>query len=588
MNSSNNNNTKSKTTFRIVGVLLVLCGMITTSFGFTLKSVDQFSWLVKPKMKSNEKLLQTYSRLKHKDPMLPALMHGLKRYMSGAQNVNKFDAVIRDNIRKFQVDRKTIESMLKNWDALDLQLKQRWFPKELIDLDAKKALDLNMFAKSVMSAAGKYASSVKGIPLPRRLRPGIVQPPQITEVRTAGLDFVLVLRPGGEFTLIGRNFSAVAAENRIQIGRVGSGTGVVELEVLHELTPMSATTTQLRGIAPRTIVPGDYNVRIITNRSRSNLWPAYVDTPPAPAARLDSVMPSACQFPGQVVMLRGENFAPDAVIQLEFIDADVIGADDIRAGYRDVRVGRPMVDFRNRNEIFFTIPHETWPGDYSISVTNPGAPTSLRALFTVCTPSYRVELDSIFCRDESDWESPGDDEIMIHAYGNADDGAFEDNQRTPEFEDFEDGTRRRFAGINLFSNHGAHVPVKHSMIFSHLVMESDDYSRSTGVLLASFLGGIAEGIAAIVGAAIGATAVAIGAVTGGIAIIVGLVVIAILLDPSAPDSIGIGWDRFTAQDLQLRTATGGASRSFLRTTSYLNDDDDGSYDVTYRVVRSRE
>jgi hypothetical protein len=588
MISSNNNNTQSQLTFRFVGVLLVLCGMITTSFGFTLRPVQPFPLLAKPKMNAADKLLQTYSRLQHKDPMLPALMHGLKRYITGAQNVNKFDAVIRDNIRKYQVDRKTIESMLKNWDALDLNLKQQWFPKELLDLDARKALDLNMFAKNVMSAASKYASSVKGIPLPRRLPPGIVQPPQITEVRTAGLDFVLVLRPGGEFTLIGRNFSAVAAENRIQIGRVGSGTGAVELEVLHELTPTSATITQLRGVAPRTLAPGDYNVRVITNRSRSNLWPAYVETPPAPAARLDSVMPSECQFPGQVVVLRGENFTPDAVVQLEFIDADVIGADDIRAGYRDIRVGRPMVDFRNRNEILFTIPHETWPGDYSISITNPGAPTSLRAVFRVCTPSYRVELESIFCRDESDAEWPGDDEIMIHAYGSADDGAFEDNQRTPEFEDFSDGTRRRFTGINLFSIGGAHVPVKHSMIFGHLVMESDGYSRSTGVLLASFLGGIAEGIAAIVGWAIGATAVAIGAVTGGIAIIVGLIVIAILLDPSAPDSIGVGWDRFTAQDLQTRTASGGASRSFLRTTSYLNDDDDGSYDVTYRVVRSRE
>jgi hypothetical protein len=74
-------------------------------------------------------------------------------------------------------------------------------------------------------------------------------------------------------------------------------------------------------------------------------------------------------------------------VELEFIDADVGPTGDVRAGYRDIRAGRPSVDFRNRNEIYFTIPQETWPGDYSLAIINPGAPSCLHETFNVCTPT---------------------------------------------------------------------------------------------------------------------------------------------------------------------------------------------------------
>jgi len=541
-------------------------------------------------MTAEMKLQQFYSKQRHKDPILPVLMHGLKRYLAGTQNPGKFDKLVRDNLTKYQISRTRIEAMVKEWDVLNPDFKARIFPKELLDLDPKRALDLNMFAKAVFEAAGKYPLP-KGFPLPRNLPPGIIAPPQITEVRTAGLDFVLVLRPGGEFTLIGRNFSPTAAQNLIQIGHVRSGAGSVELDVIHELTPSSATVTQLRGIAPLDLTPGDYNVRVITNRSRSNLWPAYVETPPARAATLDTVTPGACQFPGQRVLLRGANFVEGSLVELEFVDADVTGSEDIRAGYRDVRSGRPVVDFRNSNEIYFTIPQETWPGDYTISVVNPGAPASLHQVFTVCSPSYRVELESIFCRDESDWESPGDDEIVIGARGNADAGLFTAATATREFEDFSDGVRQpragSFTGIDLFSRGGDSVAVKSSLDFMYMVFESDDYSRSEAIALIGALGGIADGAVAIIGAIAGAAVATIGAISGGIAIVVGLIVVAVLLDPGTPDLIGGRLDHFTAQQLQVRSAS-SPSRSVSMTGSFSNDDDIGSYDIGYRIIRARE
>ena len=564
--------------------------MVATSFGFSLKVVRPFPILPKSIMTPQMKLQQFFSKQQHKDPMLPVLMHGLKRYLAGPQDQNKFDKLVRDNMSKHQVSRTSIESMVKNWDALKPEFKEQWFPKELLGLDSKKPLDLQMFTRSVMSAARNFGTP-KGVPLPRTLLPGITPPPQITEVRTAGLDFVLVLRPGGEFTLIGRNFSAVAADNRIQIGRVREGAGTVELEVLHELRPTSATVTQLRGVAPVALTPGNYSVRVITNGSRSNMWLAYVETPPAPAARLDSISPGACQFPGQRVLLRGDNFVAGSLVELEFIDADVTGPEDIRAGYRDIRVGRPVVDFRNRNEIYFTIPQETWPGDYSLAVINPGAASSLHMTFNVCTPSYRVELESIFCRDESDWESPGDDEIIIASHGNSDGGAFEADAATREFEDFSDGVRQprtgSFTGINLFSRGGEAVPVKYALGLTYMMLESDDYSRSEAIALVGALGGIADGTVAIIGAIAGAAVATIGAITGGIAIVVGIIIVAILLDSNGPDLIGGRVERFTAQELQTRMRSVDGTLMLSRSSAFSNDDDIGSYDMSYRIVRAR-
>ena len=582
-------------TFRVLGVVLVIAGIATTSFGFTLRPVRPYPLLVKPKMDVTTRLQQLYSKQRHKDLMLPVLIHGLKRYLNGAQNKNKFDNVIHENLKQFPVKRATIESMVKNWDALKPESKQQWFAKEFIDLDAKYALDLKLLTRSALAAAAQQGLPKSGIPLPRQLPAGIVNPPQITEVRTAGLDFVLVIRPGGEFTLIGRNFSAVPAQNQIQIGRVRAGTGRVELDVLHTVTPTAATTTQLRGTAPRDIAPGDYNVRVITNRSRSNLWPAYVETPPAPRARLDSISPAACQLPGQRILLRGDNFMPESLIQLEFIDADVTGTDDIRAGYSDIRVGPPMVEFRNRNEIFFTIPQETWPGDYTLSVVNPGAAASLNVTFNVCTPSYRVELESIFCRDESDCEAClDDDEVAVVTHGSTDGGAFDADSTTREFEGFSDGTRMprtgTFTGINLFSRGGESVPVKHSMALTYMLLETEGWDRAArdeALLTIGLLGGIADGIAAVILGVAAASAATISIVTGGIAIVVGLVLLAVALHENAPDMIGGQVDVFTAQHLQTRTTSVGGMRLMSRTASFRNSDDIGSYDMTYRIVRTR-
>ncbi len=543
----------------------------------------------KHKMTTEKKLQQFYSKRGYKDPMLPVLMHGLKRHLAGAQNPTEFDKLVGENLKKYQIGRNAIEAMVKNWDLLPSQFKAQWFPKELLNLDPKRPLDLKLFSSLVLDAARKISQPKNRIPLPRNF-PGITPPPRITEVRTSGLDFALVLRSGSEFTLFGRNFSPTAAENRIQIGRVRWGS--VEFEVLNELRPTSASATELRAIAPPGLTPGsDYNVRVIVNGATSNQWQAYVETPPAPAARLDSVSPGACQYPGQRVLLRGDNFMADSIVELEFIDADVTRPDDLRAGYRYIRSGRPSVDFRNRNEIYFTIPQETWPGDYSLSVRNPGASSSLHQTFTVCTPSYRVELESIRCIDESDPEWTSDDEVAVIAHGNAD-GDFTADAATDEISGFSDGTRQprrgAFRGINLFSRAGAGVPVKYSLGFTYLLLEVDDYNKAEAIALVSALGGIADGAVALIGAIAGAAAATIGAITGGLAIVVGLVIVAILLTSNPPDLIGGQVDLYTARDLQTGMTSVDGSILLSRRIAFNNDDDTGSYELAYRIIRSRE
>jgi len=64
--------TNSRTKFRILGVVLALAGMATTSFGFSLRVVRPFPILAKASMSAEQKLQQFYSRQRHQDPMLPA------------------------------------------------------------------------------------------------------------------------------------------------------------------------------------------------------------------------------------------------------------------------------------------------------------------------------------------------------------------------------------------------------------------------------------------------------------------------------------------------------------------------------------
>jgi hypothetical protein len=544
----------------------------------------------KKKLPLEKKLANFYAKRGFKDPMLPALVLALKRQLSGATNQNQWDKVVQDNFRKYQVSRASIESIVKNWDSLTPQFKARWFPKEFVSLDPKRPLDLNLFAKLVRDAAGRFTPKDRA-PLPRGGVQGICPPPQITEVRPAGIDFTLALRPGAEFTLIGRNFSSVAAENRIQIGRVRSGTGPVAFDVLFEVTPTSSTTTQLRALAPSALTPGaDYNVRVVVNRCISNLWPAYVERPPAPAARLDSISPPTCQSPGQRVLLRGANFMPESLVELEFLDADVSTPGDVRAGYRDIRAGRPSVEFRNANEMYFTIPQETWPGDYSLAVINPGAAPSLHLTFNVCAASYHVELESIYCRDESDWESPGDDEVAVVGKANADGNpwvAF----ATDEISGFFDGRRRpetgSFEGINLFPSSGIAVPVAYGLYLDYTLVEADDYNKAEAIAIISALGGAADGAIWIIGAIAGATATTIGAITGGVGIVVGIIIVAVLLDRNGYDTIGGLSEVYTAQYLQTHMTSSGGILSLTHSVDFNNDDDTGSYTLSYRIVRAR-
>ena len=129
--------------------------------------------------------------------------------------------------------------------------------------------------------------------------------------------------------------------------------------------------------------------------------------------------------------------------------------------------------------------------------------------------------------------------------------------------------------------------MKYMLSFDYTLVEADDYDKAEAIALVSALGGIADGAIAIIGAIAGATAVTIGAITGGVAIVVGIIIVAILLDSNGYDVLGGQLDVYTAQYLQTHTAAAD-SLSFTQTVDFPNDDDTGSYQMTYRIVRTRE
>jgi hypothetical protein len=523
-------------------------------------------------MTFDRKLEFLLSKRGYQDPVLPAIVHGFKRYLAGAQNPNEFDRIVRDNVAKSKMSRVTIEKLVKNFDAVAPQLKARWFPAEYTKLDVKLPVDMKLLANSLVKVSDRLRQQAAGIPVSRQ-HPRAVRAPIITSVNPSGLDFVLMLTPGGGFTLFGHDFAPVAVQNRIQIGRGDPAAFVV----LHEVTPGSATAVELRAVAPSSLTPGAYSVRVQSNGALGNIWAAFVQTPPGPAPRLDSIAPATCQQPGQRVILDGSNFTAETTVELEFLDV---------TGIRYVRAGRPSVERRSATQIFFTIPQDTWPGDYGLTLWNPGSGPSAARTLSVCAPRYRVQLERIDCIDESDPEGGTiglNDEVFVIFSGTTE--SMSRGMVTPEYEGFYDGRTRRFGttGPYLFLEDGTTVPVATYLALAVSPFESDNYDRGELLATISTLGGIASSVSAAVAVLLyGATVAAasgVGAIAAAVFAAVGLVVALVSNDN---DPLGERTEVISARDLQVMTAATGTVSHEM---TFTNDDDTGSYRVVYRIIR---
>lgn len=515
------------------------------------------------------------SKKPYKDPFVPALVHGVKRYLAGAQNVSEFDKIIQAGLRgRKSLDRNKLQKLVTRWDSLSQQFKANYFPMSMINLDVRKPIDLKELGGLMLQAGASFKLPQKGIPVDRQRWAGTIRPtPEITSVRTSGLDFALVLQAGREFTLLGRNFAAAAAQNRIQILADHAGAVGPMYDVLHELTPGSASPTEVRATAPAALRPGNYWVRVVADGVNSNVWRAYVETPPAPAPTLDTISPGA-QYPGKRVVLTGSRFAAASIVTLEFLERD---------GVSYTRVGSPAVRLLGPTQLEFRIPQETWPGDYRLAVRNTGSSSSLWRTFKVLAPHYRVAFEQIRCLDESDAEWPGDDEIYSVFTGMTE--AVSLGKRTNEISGFSDGVLKSYGASDgaAFRPDGTAEPVKAFLIFSASLFEGDDSEAAEIRDATDWLSGIGGPLAGAIAVLYGATA----GIAGAIATIAGLVILGIgalvALLAEGDDALGQQVASYAATSLQTMTAATGEISNRM---SFSNDDDTGSYQITYRVIRS--
>ncbi len=516
------------------------------------------------------------SKKPYKDPFVPAFVHAVKRYLAGAQNVTEFDKIIQAGLRsRKNLDRAKLQTLVTRWDALPQQFKANYFPSSMINLDVRRPIDLKELGGLMLQAGASFKFPPRGMPIDRQRWGNTIRPtPEITSVRTSGLDFALVLQPGREFALVGRNFSPTAAQNRIQILRERAGAvGPMYFDILNELTPGSASATELRAIAPAALAPGNYCVRVVVDGINSNVWRAYVVAPPVPAPTLDTISPGS-QYPGKRVVLTGSRFAADSIVALEFLERD---------GVSYTRIGRPAVRLLGATQLEFQIPQETWPGDYRLAVRNTGSSLSLWRTFKVLAPHYRVAFEQIRCMDESDPEWAGDDEVYSMFTGTTEGVSL--GKRTREISGFSDGVLKSYGASDgaAFRPDGSAEPVKAFLIISASLFEGDDSEAAAVVDLTEVLSSIGGSLAGAIAILYGATAL----IGGAIATIAGLVILGIgaliALLTAGDDALGQQVASYAATNLQTLTAASGDTSNRMY---FTNDDDTGSYQITYRVVRS--
>jgi hypothetical protein len=537
-------------------------------------------------LEQNFNLLYNHNGKAFQDPFLPVFIYGLKRHLNGAQNPTDIDRIVQNNLKRYQRSRQDIERLIKNWDAIPAQIKAQHYSKELISLDAKEPLDLKLFGGLVRKTISTFDIPISSAPVSEAISPSLAnipRPPQIDDVRTAGPDWVLVLRPGEPFTLLGERFSATAAENRIQIGRERVIDGTAEFVTLFNLTPTFASSDELRAIAPDFITRAtDYFVRVVTNGQASNRWSTFVELLPGPGPMLESVAPS-CQYPGQRVVLTGSNFTTESIVRLSFL-----AGDPGRARIEYSLLGAPSVTLISPSQIELLIPQNVWPGDYRIAVGNRGdSATSLYRTFTVCAPQYHIQLEEIYCFDESSGliGDSGTDDIMGIFNG------LSDNRplitiATDEFSGFEGGVRHGFGrtGPAIFANGTEDVPIQAGLAFLTMLAENDDYSKEEAISWARQIGDFVDDTTGLILGLVGASAAATSIAGGIIAATVAAAVLIIMALDNPPDLIGNHTDVFSAIELQTRTAA-NPDYTFTNTVEFHNPDDVGSYSVTYRVYR---
>ncbi len=526
------------------------------------------------------------------DALTPMVMHTIERGLQGAQRrgSSPFDEIFDRVLRQHpEVNKALLQQLVADYKAVPIAVRTRKLPANLANLNAGRALELQTIqsVRSLVLAQQQSGPARAQRVTPRKIslsdalrtsnlaREG-VKPPDVYILR------IVPASSGGyeasqKLTLLGWGFSANKSQNTIRILKTMVGGSQGELVALN---PSVASTEAMEFNLPGQMEPGQYALELVVTAAggekTSNRVAFTIKIPPPPAPVLSSVSPS--QHPGKTVLLTGQHLLqgrpaqspPVYMVYFKPMDEQpLVSYITVGGENMDAVLASPLSD----TNMEVTVPSRLLPGNYQVFI-GTGSAVSNRLSYAVRAYRYQVNFVKLKCVDESDPEWTGSDEVVTTWVVSRDTEAWAKN--TGEYTELDDGNEQNYkvSDRTVFTPTGSPGEVRNLLAIATTLYEWDAGDVEAANKAIGFVAELAAGIlnyfekkeiAAVIKA------------------LVPLIQKLISWLGGDPDNLGTRYLTWSAHELQQMTDN--SQKRFSGTLQFRNDDDTGSYDVTYEVLR---
>lgn len=547
-----------------------------------------------------QRLERAFQRDSHGDALLAATMHTIERGLSlpANQRTSQYDQIFEEVLKRHpNVPKQFLKQLAAAYRSLPRALRTRGAPASLADLPAAQPLSASVVNAAVRASLPAVQSpslvrvgesretTVVGVAsaahnLGAAVDPAVIEAmlnPRIASIEPAapkGYD------PGQTITLVGWNFSANKSDNEIAVFKelAGGSKGAVA-----SLNPTVASAQALEMKIPDSLTPGHYYIQVSVKKPDKphdgNMADLYIKAPPPPPPVIQSISPRP-QFPGRRVLINGLNLggkSPIAGVWFKPMENQPLASYVTLNGEK---VGFALGKVLNATQIEVTIPPLLMAGKYRVALEAPGAGMSQWFEYEVRPFRYQLNFTQIKCKDESDPEWAGGDELVVAWVIVGDNTAYAKSTGDhSNYENFDDGDTDTFhpADRTVFFPAGGPGEVKKVLAINTTLYEWDAGDVKAVNEVVGFVGDLASEI--LTGTGQVEWAVVVQVLTPIVQKVVSWV-------GGNPDHLG---DRQLAWSaLDLLEQTNNPEGRFTGTLDFDNSDDDGSYRLSYEVVRVAE
>jgi hypothetical protein len=521
------------------------------------------------------------------NPLVPAIMHSIERYLKGATedatDLGPIDSIVQNALKSQpSINREMLQTALSNWKAIPERTKNIVTPPELRDLPPERKLPVEGLRAALDRLTLDSPSSLtieedhkrKGLPY--------IQAVFGSSSTAAPAEGMHLLERGKTFTLEGANIPDDADKIKIHFIQPGEEDTQTAPEIVATVSAMRAikseTSTKVMAQMPSNIDSGSYKLQVeVIGRGKSNpMWAGISDTLGIPAPQITRISPNAV-YPGGQATIFGSYLPKDAIMGWESLED------------KGIKYANKPTQYVSGSQLKLTVPQGILPGKYRIAVVAKGSTVPSNWVnLNVLAPRYRLEFTKVKCLDESNPEWWGDDEILTVWGINADPnytwikGTNKKGTKN-SYENFSDGVEQAYKPEHRWvfppTFKEPYAPkaqeIKRYLVVSTTLWEVDISDAAAWSTALDLMGDLVKGILEALG--YGVIGEIVNFVLDAIANFLNLIGV-------SPDWLGLKELVWTAVDLQKLTAN---KQSVSGKLDFNNSDADGSYSASYTVYREQ-